>query len=214
MPSTLVGLTIFVVLLAPGFCYVLRREQVYPGRKHSVFRETVMLVFAGLASNTVVLALFGLFRTLFPQQTPDVGRLVREPDVYFRESYLPVTWWAVGLILAACALAVVAVDHPDWLHRKMRAGQEDVRHASAWWIAFENHPDRKKKVVCKLTDGSTVEGMLSSYSHESEETSDRELILGPPLAVVEADGTRREDAYGGLIVSARSMLYMYVDYVE
>jgi Family of unknown function (DUF6338) len=61
-------------------------------------------------------------------------------------------------------------------------------HVSAWWRLFEALPKYKKRVICRLDDGSMVEGWLSSYNVEPEETGDRELILGGQLAVRHPDG--------------------------
>ena len=58
MPTTLVGLLIFVALLTPGTCYAFRREANSPVTSHlSPVRETARLVGVSVCTDMVVLAL-------------------------------------------------------------------------------------------------------------------------------------------------------------
>jgi hypothetical protein len=108
MPTTLVGLLIFIVLLAPGFTSLLIAERgPRPGRSVSVLRETADIALSSLVFDLVALAAFGAVRTLAPSRTPEVGRLVRDAQSYFRERYLFLTWWGVSILLFACFLAIL-----------------------------------------------------------------------------------------------------------
>lgn len=82
MPTTLTGLLLFVVLLLPGFAYLVGKERHGTERKASPFRETIAIVAASVTSEIFVLVLFGLIRWLWPSGTPDVVRLVRSPAIY------------------------------------------------------------------------------------------------------------------------------------
>jgi hypothetical protein len=106
VPTTLVGLLLFVVLLAPGFCYLLRRERAQGVRTVSPFRETVTLAVISLGCDATVGAAFGVVRTLLPNRTPDIGALVRHPADYARGHYASLAWWGLGLLTAACLLGV------------------------------------------------------------------------------------------------------------
>ena len=57
MPTTLVGLAIFVTFLTPGFVYLVRTETRLPERRYSLLRETVTIVSVSLAVNGVILGL-------------------------------------------------------------------------------------------------------------------------------------------------------------
>ncbi len=46
LPSTLVSLLLFILLLTPGFAYVLRTERTVPSRQFTTFRETMRVVVA------------------------------------------------------------------------------------------------------------------------------------------------------------------------
>ena len=58
MPTTLSSLLIFVVLLLPGFAYLVGKERHGTERHTSPFRETVAIVAASVTSELTVLGLF------------------------------------------------------------------------------------------------------------------------------------------------------------
>jgi Family of unknown function (DUF6338) len=53
MPTTLTGLLLFVVLLLPGFAYLVGKERAGTERRTSPFRETVAVVAASVATELV-----------------------------------------------------------------------------------------------------------------------------------------------------------------
>src|SRR4029453_14306244 len=115
MPTTLSGLLLFVALLSPGFCFLLRRERVVAGRRLSAFRETVAIVFASVVTLGVAFGLFTLVHLLLPTHTPDVGRLVRTSGGYAKQEYAYLSLWAIGVLLSACLLAFAAAKPPKWV---------------------------------------------------------------------------------------------------
>jgi hypothetical protein len=208
VPSTLLGLVVFAVCMAPGLVFVLARQRVAPQLQVSPIRETARLVCVSLALNIVVLMLFGSVRALWPSITPDVGRLVRETGTYLKESYVAVTWWAVGLLALATALAAVA-------------GSVSTRHAaphesasSAWWLMFDERPGRRIHVGCALEDGTFVSGLLASFNTSIDETSDRDLVLAAPIRFRAKDTTTLTELKdtSGVIVSARRVTALFVTY--
>ena len=86
MPTTLTGLLLFVVLLLPGFAYLVGKERHGTERRLSPFRETVAVVAASISSELVVLVIFAVIRTGLPSITPNVGALLREGSVYLTGS--------------------------------------------------------------------------------------------------------------------------------
>jgi len=110
MPTTLVGLLIFVVLLLPGFAYLVGKERHGPERRASPFRETVAIVAASIASELFVLVLFGLARLALPNALPDITELIRVPRAYLvgtqgKPGHL-VMVGASGLVALAAATAL------------------------------------------------------------------------------------------------------------
>src|SRR5229473_1038663 len=86
MPTTLTGLLLFVVLLLPGFAYLVGKERNGTERQASPFRETVAIVAASVTSELGVLTLFSIVRWLWPAGTPDIGALASNSGAYLRGS--------------------------------------------------------------------------------------------------------------------------------
>ena len=220
-------------LLAPGFCYLLRRESELPSRTVSAFRETVTLVLTSLGCDAAVAAAFGLLRLLLPRHTPDVGAFVRDTSPtssYVRQHYAQLTRWGFGLLVVACLLAtamastdlsarVVAVLRRapglGWLVPPIRG----VRFRPAWWRVFQEHPhpDHCIYVGCMLDDGSYVAGWLYSHAIDYDETADRDLILSAPVLFRPPGAGNGDEAVlenvGAVVVSARWIVELFVTYV-
>jgi len=224
MPTTLTGLLLFVVLLLPGFAYAIGKERNSVTQRPSPFRETAAVVAGSVVFILVVLALFAVVRTVWPTVTPDVGALVRDPSVYLRGAsgqpghYAQVGVWAAGMLAFAVLLAYLAT------LRRIRAGAAKVlgpypheSAASAWWILFEKWEEgRDIHIGCILDDGSFVEGKLGSFSRESDEVPERDLILAQPIRYRapgdNADGTPYE--CGAVCVSAARIVAIFVSYSD
>ena len=225
MPDSLASLVAFVVLLAPGFLYIWRREALVPRASPSTFRETVEVVLASVASGLVAVAVFAIIRTALPEATPDVGRLVREGHEYVQDDYRRVASWAVGLVILACAFALWAggpktravrlagrLRRTDW----QGTGQVRISPRSRWWEMFcdEVGPGERVWVSCTLEDGTYLAGALGPFSTATDETENRELVLVGP---VDYRGPGDEQITtlgdGSVIVSAKRILYLGVAYL-
>ncbi|SDM16243.1 hypothetical protein SAMN04488074_117114 [Lentzea albidocapillata subsp. violacea] len=188
--------------------FALARQRVAPQLQASPVRETARLVCVSLALNVVVLMLFGSVRAIWPSITPDVGRLVREPAAYLKESYLAVTWWTIGLLGLATALAAVIGS----IRTRHVAPHESA--SSAWWLMFEEKPGRRIHVGCAMEDGSFISGLLASFNTSIDETGDRDLVLAAPIrfrAGNTAAPTTLTDT-SGVIISARRVISLFVTY--
>lgn len=231
VPSTVLGLVVFVVSLAPGLAFVLLRERVGSKEKLSPFRETAVVLCVSIAAAVATLAAFAIVRALAPSITPDVGRLVSDPAAYVRTSYVVLFWWGAGLLAVATAGAGLA--GAGVLRRVMaRVPGIDIdpypkAHASgvsAWWFAFQDQlrdlPEASVFLDCQLTDGSYVGGYLLSFSTVAEDSGDRELTLaareGSPITFRPAGARTAEarDGVGAVIVSAAHIRLIFVSYVE
>src|SRR5438045_3452685 len=102
MPTTLLGLAIFLTLLTPGLAFVIAREVTFPTGARSPFRESVELVATSFVCDVAVLIVFALDRAMFPGRTPDVGALVRSGHAYVSVQYAWVAAWSLLLLLLAC----------------------------------------------------------------------------------------------------------------
>lgn len=227
MPTTVTSLVIFVVLLAPGLCFTLRQDYGRgPLHKRTALREVGALLLSGLFIDSVVLGTFALARALFPESTPNIGRLVRDPDSYLRAEYAFVLRWAVPLWFLACLAGYVIAAVP-WTDlsvtrsalkrfpkiRRLVASERGRSPVSAWWKAFEYGPDFDKHVICRLDDGTSIQGVLWSYNPSDDEVDDRAFVLRGPLVLKEPDGPPVTADLGAVVVSARRLQYVYVRYL-
>lgn len=231
MPSTTLGLVIFVISLAPGLVYILMRERVAPHTTLSAFRESAIVLCASLAADAVVLTLLAALRVAAPQVTPDVGALIRTPTEYLASHYVLVFWWSLGLLATASALAAwvgsgaarrllsrLLQTLPAPLAR-FRVASEATPHdanVSGWWLAFNEVPATDVHVGCALADGSFVSGYLVSHSRLVDDSPDRDLVLGPPITFrpAESDVAVQREGVGAVVVSARQIAVLFVSYVK
>jgi hypothetical protein len=223
VPSTLLGLVVFVVSLAPGLTFVLLRERRMPERSLSTFRETAVVVCVSLATDTIVLVLFALARAAAPELTPDIGYLVRAPTEYFRSAYQLIFWWSLVLLALAIAFAswVGSGAARRALARLPRVGppaqaSPHESGVSAWWLVFHEHPETTVYVGCVLDDGSFVSGWLHSYSTAAADLPDRDLSLSDPIRYRASGSTISSvlDGVGAVVINAHRIVLLSVSYVQ
>ncbi|WP_433516473.1 DUF6338 family protein [Nonomuraea sp. CA-143628] len=213
MPTSVPALLLFVVLLLPGFVYVLVWERKAPHRRPSTFRETALVVFGSVLAELTVLALFFAFRAVVPAATPDVGRLVREGSRYASVHWVSLTWWGIALLAAATLLAA--------LIGRWAAARPHPSAQSAWFQLFADRPRQmaaacgelpSARVCCFLDDGSQFEGTLAWFNQLSGDVTDRDLILVAPLIRWDETGGKQELAGHAVCLSARSVRAIQVCY--
>lgn len=223
VPSDLMGVLLFVVLLWPGFVYSAARERWLPERQLTPLREVVSIVAASLSSVVMVGVLAAGFWALWPSAGPDVRRLLFDRQAYLTAHYVSVFCWALGLLAMAIALAALApvirsserVRGTRWLRRLSEP--PDPSTMSAWWIAFSEYDPAEVEMHlgCSLDDGSYVSGVLHSFSRLASDVADRDVLLGPPLALRPAGAMEMHPLHraGRMVVSARHIVTMTVSYV-
>lgn len=223
IPSNLIGLLLFVLLLCPGFAYNSIRSRRRPSRQLTSLQETVIIVTASLAALAVTAVVFAVIRALLPGVTPDVRAVLFTPHAYLQAHYVPMVWWAAGFlavsILGAVGVAKVQESHWPSRYRYLRrlAAAPDASTESGWWIAFRPGLDagHEVHVGCTLDDGSYVSGRLHSYSQVAEDTADRDLVLRAPLKIRPPGATESQKALNitWMTISARHIVTMSVTYV-
>jgi hypothetical protein len=219
VPTTTVGLLLFVGFLTPGFLHYVQRRALVPQRSLSPLVETATLVTTSVATNAVVLLCFGLLRLAAPGHTPDVGSLLGSGTRgdYFIGNVPYVLGWGAGLLVLSSVLALLAARWGWFRSRVTDLFAPVIVDTSAWYQVFEErpegNPDGKVYVGCDMRDGSYIAGVLAWYSTEVDETADRDFVLAPPLVRKTAEG--EEDlAFERVILSARDVLTMYVTWLD
>ena len=233
MPSTFVGLVIFVISLAPGLVYLLLYERAIPHRSLSAFRETALVVCVSLAADAAVLVLFAVLRAWAPAATLDVGAVARNPDGYLRTGYTEVIWWSFALLSTATILAAwvgsglvrrwlaLATSRLPPRLQRLRVTPTATPHLSGlppWWVTFHEHPERDVYLQCVLNDESVLSGPLRYFSNVAGDTADRDIVLNAqperPLKFRAAGSNSTiERVNGAVVISARDISRIYVSYV-
>ena len=223
MPTTLVGFALFVVLLAPGLAYVARARISQPIAKPSPLREAARLSLISLACDAGAVGMFGVLRVWLPDHTPNIGELVRHPGPYAVGHYAYLAIWGVGLLSLAVAIALTGAMGLDsapgrrllssTLLRRITVRGGEVTDQPAWWTWLNTR--YRTYIQCELDDGTLISGYLASFSAESDETSDRDLVLADEVTIRAAGEVelRALDA-SGLIISARSIRWLSFTYLD
>jgi hypothetical protein len=233
IPSSLAGLLLLVLLVAPGLAYVLRHERAVPAQAHTVFRETLRVVFVSVACLVTTAIIAAGVRWAAPEYTPNFRGLIREPAVFAREHHVQLGWWALALVTFATILGWVAAD-PRLVQRlsdmsqrapmKYLTGPTSIRPISAWYQAFHAYdkpeePPRTASttgpiyVGAQMNDGTYIYGWLRHYSIRTDEDDKREICLMAPIEMTAVDGTKTLLPAQFTIISARNIVRMDVTHL-
>ena len=213
MPTTFVGLIVFVSFLTPGFLYTAQRRVLAPQANRSALMETTSVVAISLATNVLVVGVFGLLRILSPTHTPDIGKLLKSDSGYWLENLPYVTSWALAVLAVSCATSVVLArwEAPQRLVTAVFA--PIIVDSSAWSEVFATEAGSYVHAGMELADGTYVSGRVVWFSTEVVESGDRDLVLGPPLQVRSEAGVE-ELKVQRIVVAARHITRIDVTYVE
>lgn len=157
MPTTLLGVALFVFLLFPGYVYERRRMRDVPERVRSPFGETLSILFVGVVLDAVALFLLALASPRLPPGAPDLHLLIDNPRGYASDHYQLLAWWAAAVLLLATGMGYLMAVRPwDKLVRgrsRRRAARLRVvdPQQSAWWLLFHEHP--RIREVCGVLSG-------------------------------------------------------------
>lgn len=212
MPTSLLGLVLFVALLTPGFTYLAARDRLMAVRQLSALRETATVATVSIGADLSAFLVFAAVRGIWPDATPDVGRLVRDGGPYIEQHYLSFGLTGIALLGGATAVAGIAG------HAMGTRGSGDSRPIewmSGWSKAFTLEPDTYKVLHCELLDGTVISGSLLSFSPQLEETSDRSLVLTAPLTIRSPESNELQPwPNGAVVLSAAQIKHVAVAYLD
>jgi hypothetical protein len=173
IPSTFLGLVLFVASLGPGYVFLATTERRRPRRDQSQLAEAVqMAVIGAMASGAAALAVLGT-------GVLDRACLSKEGSHYFLLEPLR----GLGALLLFFLLAYLGA----WLGARIWClGLPKTHHpaATGWQLAFaDRRSDRSDVTVLtiEMVDGRRVTGVLGDFTGTADD--DRELVLVSPLAV-------------------------------
>lgn len=224
MPTTVVGLVLFVLLLVPGLAHVLLAEREGSARRLSPFRETASVAFVSVLALAATGGVFAIVRCALPAHTPDVGELVRRPHPYFVDHYAQLCAWASGMLVFATLLALAAGSRAASaaVGKLRRSKVLDAilppargNFASAWTQMFlHDKPSATRTYVgAVLNDGTYVAGYLRTWNRDSEDSPDRELTLTDVSLRPVGGAAAPLENIGMVSLSARNLQWLSATYV-
>lgn len=228
LPSSLLGLSLFIVLLTPGLAFVLRHEHTIPAQQRSAFRETLRVAFVSVACITVTGLLYTGLRWLFPAETLDIGGLIHNPSKFLTDHHVGVAWWSLTIMGFAIALGVIAGDPRIIEHiKKVRChkrlswltGYKEtaIRPISSWQLVFhiyDNDNPGPIRVGAQLDDGTYLQGWHYSKTATADDGEDRDIVLSGPLTLITADGTSHDLSNQFSVISARRIVRLDVTHLS
>lgn len=216
VPSTFVGLLVFVILLIPGFVFVRRSERTGPERQLSPLRETVAIIFVSVICDVIVVTAVMVVWELIPSGSIDVAQLLSTPNTYVRDHYMLLWVWILAALVTASLLALLTAGPLARLARRHTGDRSHEPFLSAWARLFTVHPECRVFLGCQMVDGSYIAGWLHTYSRAAVDSPDRELTLRGPLQYRPAGEieTTELTGVGTVSVSARQLAMLFVSYVR
>jgi Family of unknown function (DUF6338) len=174
LPSTWLGVVLFLVLIGPGALFDLLEDRRRAQPKETALREASRIVLASLCFSGLGLAAVAVAGAVDARWAPDLGVLLRDPRGYVLDHYPLLIWTAVAEFLVACAAAVGVHCFLHWRQ------QTSMRTVSLWHAAFRE--DAPKGFLpyarVRLTSGATWTGYVAHASTDLE-LGDREIVLSP-----------------------------------
>lgn len=226
MPTTFLGLVLFVALVAPGVCYVIRREARRGERQLSPLRESATVVLVGLLCDILILSGLAGIQALSKTNTPDLAAFVASPAKFATKNLALVWWWSIALLAAACILGLIlgglsldkvakGKSQPNRLRRFLSDRLGPVEFASAWSKYLGAFEDEVVQCSCILEDGSWIGGNVRWFNTDLEETADRDLVLITPIQFRYPEETEVHQLSDDLIfISARRILFFSITRVS
>jgi len=211
VPTDLVGVAFYVLLILPGVMFAISRERHRPRIKQSTFRETATAIFVSTAIVSVFAFFVALASLLFPSVHGEVARFLVDPGLYSRDRF-------EAFVLIGFVLLGVATWGAWWLGGK-RADElifnrriEDPNRDS-WGYVFTRKPGARNFVGVQLKEGTWVQGFVDTYGNVGEEGMPKALTLIGAISI-RPPGSELEPYDGEVIViKDAEILYMTVTYM-
>jgi hypothetical protein len=176
VPESWLSILFFLLLIAPGLFHDLldRRGQIK--LDESAFREISRTVLASLVISALAFTILAFIRIKYPSWMLNPRLFFPHPDNYFAIHYALVL--RTFLIEGTIALAIAGGF--SLVRNGMRSG--NLKTVSTWTRVFRD--DRPRGTLpyaqVRLANGTTYVGQVGHFTADLV-TSDRELVLVPPL---------------------------------
>ena len=173
IPNTLATFAAFLMLVAPGLVFEIRRERRRPALQETAFREASRVAFTSLLFSGLALVLLSAIRGWWPALLLDPGAWLRQGKIYLVSNYRIVARTGLVQVAVAVGLALL-VD--ELLAQSQTKGH--ITPFSAWYHVFRKElpPNQVAWVGLRLSDKTEIWGYLKHYGAESD-VKNREITL-------------------------------------
>ncbi|GAA1657585.1 DUF6338 family protein [Microbacterium flavum] len=211
MPTDLVGVGFYLLLIIPGVVFAFSRERHRPKVKRSAFRETAtaILVSAAIISLfALVLAVGSVFNTSWHNQ---VAEFLADPSAYAREHY--------ELFVICGFMVLTFVSLLAWwlgserVHNLTIGRSGDDPDRESWGYVFTRQPAALNFAGVQLKDGTWVQGYVDTYGNVGEEGTPKALTLIGSLSVRPPGGALQDFDGEVIVVKDEEILYLSVTYI-
>lgn len=209
VPTTWLAVLFYTLLVAPGLLYDLLAERRRVRANESVFREASRTVLASLVISVAAFSILAIVRSVHPAWMPDSGQLFANSAGYVAGHYRLI----LRTLLIEGGIALGIAGGLQWM--RLRRVRSRLRPISTWTKVFREEcpPGYVPHVQVRLSNGITYIGRVGYFTADLE-SSDRELILVPPLYVKRPDSNMKDMApeWQRVVVSGDSLESMVVQY--
>lgn len=182
VPSSVVAVLIFLVLVTPGVAFELLWRRTRPRRDESAFVEVSRVLLAGTGFSAAAITTIIVLEAIAPGSLIDATDMLRTGQQY-------VSGQPVATLVTAAAIPILAVLYCVVVHDLLTPGRlRRLEQETLWHSAFSRLGDSGVHVYLsvQLKDGTTVTGYLHGYPTEPD-PGKRELLLaarpGEPLTI-------------------------------
>jgi hypothetical protein len=178
VPENWLSILFFLVLVAPGLWFDLLVERRQAAAPESIFREASRTVLASAMFSGVALAILVLVGVFRPHWMPQPAGLLFDQKNYLPEHYRIV----LRTLLMQLVVSLILVHLAGWV--KYRKSKAQLFVVSTWTRVFREETPKNcvPFVQVRLANEMTYLGEVGHFTANLD-TSERELVLVPPLFV-------------------------------
>lgn len=198
-----------MLLVAPGLLYDLLAERRRVKVDESVFREISRTILASLIISVISFSILAVVRSVRPAWMPNPGQLFADTGGYVAGHYRLI----LRTLLIEGGIALGIAGGLQWM--RLRRVRARLRPISTWTKVLREECPRGflPHAQVRLSNDMTYIGRVGYFTADLE-TSDRELVLVPPLYVKRPDGDMRDMGpdWQRIVISGESVQSMVVQY--
>lgn len=184
MPTSLLGVALYVFALFPGIAFIFAREGHQPAVKRSALRETASLIFVSAICDAITAFLIVVVAHWWSDLDTRIGETLRGDLNWVRENLL--LSLVALVIFAGVATAFGYAAGTQWAHEhglKFLWNSPIPRDTSGWKALFDERPNNQAAIVevaVVLKSGGWISGILHTFDNDPDPHPHRTLTLLQP----------------------------------